>query len=135
MGLDMYLNARISVNKNEAKKISDIKNVSVDWYNCHMILEVVHWQKAEAIHEWIVQNIGLYEFDSYNNIVSRETMETLLKVCKTVLEDKNKSEELLPSMTYNEYYYVTVKETVTSLEKILADPALENAEFTYEANW
>lgn len=48
--------------------------------------EVVYWRKANQIHKWFVDNVqgGVDDCNYYE--VSRENIETLLKICKEVIQ-------------------------------------------------
>lgn len=61
MGLDMFLEKR--------------KNASQ---------EVGYWRKANAIHNWFVENVQNGEDDCWSYAVTKEQIEELLELCKEV---------------------------------------------------
>lgn len=101
MGLDMYL-SKINSDVLAYKDIDmwDLKNTSPSLYeklepyilktkygNFDTLTEEVgYWRKANAIHGWFVDNVqsGCDDCESY--LVTKEQLEELLDVCKTVRE-------------------------------------------------
>lgn len=63
MGLDMYMIKR--------KRQSE---------------DVAYWRKANAIHNWLVQNVQYGEDNCYPHEVSKEKLEKLKATCEKVLE-------------------------------------------------
>ena len=109
MGLDMYLTAKVNVDRN-------IKYFDDEEYNkkvSYIELDVMYWRKANQIHKWFVDNVqdgnddcGYYNFD-------KDLLDDLYSDCKKVLLDNSLTNELLPtqegfffgSYDYDEYYY------------------------------
>ena len=69
MGLDAYLLKK----KKEEKEF--------DWNN-----ELAYWRKANQIHKWFVDNIQEGNDDCGYYKVTKEDIESLLKICEEVLE-------------------------------------------------
>lgn len=154
MGLDMYLSAKKYISKylDEAdveriKKVNEIFGVvgiEDDDYGVEEVkFRVAYWRKANAIHQWFVDNCQEGEDDCQEIYITRETLMELLAVCERVLADKSKAEELLPtksgfffgSTEYDEWYFNDIEYTVTRLKKILNDQALLKMDFCYQASW
>lgn len=151
MGLDMYLakktyvkkwahqkpEAQYQVTVTKGGKPTNIDSEKISYVE----EEVAYWRKANAIHGWFVNNVqeGIDDCKSY--YVSRTQLQELLDICKQVLEDNSKAEELLPategfffgSYEYDEYYFADIKDTVNMLEECLSDE--EADEFEYHASW
>ena len=153
MGLDMYMTARrylSSYDKNEtvqtartalaetlqtlgAPADSEVKIVDV---------EVAYWRKANAIHNWIVAHVQNGDDDCREYTFHRETMQTLLKVCNTVIENPEEAEELLPpssgfffgSTEIDSYYWRDVKYTRDRLIEFLK-PESSAWRFCYQSSW
>ena len=106
-------------------------------------VQVLPTRKANAIHAWFVENCQEGRDECQETWVGREQLQALVEVCKQVLSDKKKAAELLPSASgfffgsteYDEWYYQDVEYTVTRLEKVLADPALQKCDFYYQSSW
>jgi hypothetical protein len=73
--------------------------------------------------------------------VSRETLTELLDLCKQVLADHSKAEELLPnqegfffgSTNYDELYFSDLEDTVAILENCLTMD--HSWDFHYQSSW
>lgn len=154
MGLDMYLSAKKYMSKyfDEAdveriEKINDIFGVTGiedgDYGAQEVTFRVAYWRKANAIHDWFVQNCQEGVDECQETWVSREQLQELINVCKEVLADMTKASELLPttsgfffgSTEYGDWYKGDLEYTVERVEKILTDPAFAKAEFYYQSSW
>ena len=152
MGLDMYLTSKRYMseyfNTGDKEKISTINKLfgleSVEDYHAQeLVFRVAYWRKANAIHNWFVEKCqeGIDECQQTN--ISRERLQELVATCKTVLEDKTKAEEFLPSVsgfffgetTYDDWYFDNVEYTADRIEKILNDPVFESCDFYYQSSW
>lgn len=94
MGLDMYLNKKIYIGANyEHRGITgkiDIKEgkvkIPVNLSKVTYIIEQAgYWRKANAIHQWLVNNIQDGEDDCTEYYFSEEKMQELLDICNTIL--------------------------------------------------
>ena len=154
MGLDMYLSAKRYMSKYfdpaDTQKIDQVNDIfgvegieDGDYGAQEVTFRVGYWRKANAIHAWFVQNCQEGRDECQETWVGREQLQALVEVCKQVLANKKKAAELLPSASgfffgsteYDEWYYQDVEYTVTRLEKVLADPALQKCDFYYQSSW
>ena len=150
MGLDMYLDKRTYVKQwdhiDEAKQYKvevtrggeptniDPKKVK------YIIEEAGYWRKANAIHKWFVDNIQDGVDDCRDAYAERRDLQTLLDLCRIVIIDKSKAEQLLPSSSgfffgnteYDEWYYNDIQDTIEILEKALED---EDGDYYYSSSW
>ena len=150
MGLDMYLDKRTYVKQwdhiDEAKQYKvevtrggeptniDPKKVK------YIIEEAGYWRKANAIHKWFVDNIQDGVDDCRDAYAERRDLQTLLDLCRIVIIDKSKAEQLLPSSggfffgntEYDEWYYNDIQNTIEILEKALED---EDGDYYYSSSW
>lgn len=153
MGLDMYLNAsrylsdfdEADVEKKEAmlKLFPELEVYLEKDKNPvrEMVAEIGYWRKANAIHNWFVQNVQDGEDDCKRYFVNREELEKLKGLCQQVLADNSLAEELLPptsgfffgSTEIDEYYIDDLQKTVAIIDKALALP--NNWEFEYQSSW
>lgn len=154
MGLDMYLSAKKYLSKyfdaEDTGKINAINDIfgivgeeDGDFGAQEVTFRIAYWRKANAIHQWFVANVqdGVDECDEA--FVPREKLEELMTLCKQIIAEPKKGEELLPtqggfffgSTEYDEWYMADVKHTAERLEKILNDPALSKMDFYYQSSW
>lgn len=152
MGLDMYLTRRIYVQnwdfqKPEAKHIISIKKGGKERTDInkkkiiYIIEQAGYWRKANAIHNWFVENCQGGKDDCEEYHVSSENLEKLRDLCKKVLAgDCIKAHELLPTREgfffggkeYDEYYASDLKDTVEFLDEALKN---DNDEYYYHSSW
>ena len=151
MGLDMYLTKKVYVQnwshqpkeerhtisvKKGGKKRIDINTKKVSY----VIEEVGYWRKANAIHQWFVDNCQKGVDDCGDYSVSTENLEKLRGICAEILANKGKAEELLPTQEgfffggtqYDQYYYDDLEMTVKMLDEALKN---DNGEFYYHSSW
>lgn len=152
MGLDMYLEARRFVWAFEdgtgrdaelARKIREIIPEIGDMRPNYVTAEAAYWRKANAIHQWFVNNVQEGRDDCGHYYASRAKLEELAELCNEVLQDRDRAGELLPTQggfffggtEYGEWYWHQVEYTRDRLRKLLDDPNLENWEFQYHSSW
>jgi hypothetical protein len=154
MGLDMYFSAKKYMSKyfdaadvERIEKINDVFGVTGiedgDYGAQEVTFRVAYWRKANAIHKWFVDNCQGGRDECQETWISREQMQQLIDICKEILKDRKKADELLPtasgfffgSTTYDEWYERDLEYTVERFEKILADPAFQKADFYYQSSW
>ena len=155
MGLDMYLSAKRYMSKyfdkadiERIEEVNDIFGVTGiedgDYGAQEVKFRVAYWRKANAIHDWFVQNVQEGVDECQEAWVSREQLQELVDICKQVLENPKKAKDLLPtrsgfffgSTEYDEWYKQDLTYTVERLEKILADPAFDKGvDFYYQSSW
>ena len=156
MGLDQYLHATLYTSKAEwrgeeiNKLYSDIINltnaskfaIKSDYASASVEVMVAQWRKANAIHQWFVDNCQNGEDDCRKTYVSRDDLQKLIALCKEVIEDKDKADDLLPtasgfffgSTDYDEYYFGDLVYTVETLEALLNETP-DNWDFQYSSSW
>jgi hypothetical protein len=154
MGLDMYLTAERYMSKyfdaEDSAKIASINEIfniageeDGDYGAQSVIFKVAYWRKANAIHQWFVENCQEGVDECQKAYVSREQLQTLIDLCKEIIANPKKAREDLPtasgfffgSTEYDTYYMQDITYTVERLEKILNDSALEKCEFYYQSSW
>lgn len=154
MGLDMYFSAKRYMSKyfdkadiERVQKVNDVFGVigleDEDYGAEEVKFRVAYWRKANAIHDWFVQNVQNGVDECQEVWVSREQMQQLIDICKQVIEHPKKADELLPTRSgfffgptnYDEWYMDQLRFTAERFEKILKDPAFEKADFYYQSSW
>ncbi len=148
MGLDMYFKKRIYVGANyehrNVKGTIDItaegKSIPIKLNRVSEIIEQIGYlRKANAIHNWIVENCQEGRDECQETYMGTEKVEKLLKICKEVQEDHSKAATLLPPTSgfffggteLDEWYFEQIDETV----KILEDALTEDGDIYYRSSW
>jgi hypothetical protein len=157
MGLDMYLekrnyvkqwehkgddNVEVTVVTRHGEQVSHIKSKRVTYVN----EEVGYWRKVNHIHNWFVENVQEGKDDCGDYWVNKEDLEKLLDLCKQIIEDPSKAEELLPTRSgfffggteYDEYYMNSIKYTINILEEVLSEVderGYLHGEIYYTSSW
>ena len=138
MGLDMYLEGvryisqyeRINGKLVKTRKRQIIKTLEI------------YWRKANAIHNWFVENVQEGEDDCRCYELEKEQLIELRNTCKKVLKNDSLKEELLPTQggfffggtDYDEYYYNDLKETIKDIDRLLSMNN-EYDWFEYSSSW
>ena len=154
MGLDMYLSKKTYV-KNWNHMSDDQKHtVSVEGKSSKQIKperityieeEIGYWRKANQIHNWFVNNVQGGNDNCKSHYVDDDKLEELSNLCKEVLADHSKAEELLPTTPgfffggteYDEWYFKDLEKTVEIIDGILTEMKENDAyyEFYYDSSW
>ena len=158
MGLDMYLYATKYVSKSDlfekdspTRYAEIVKTVGAEEFpqtefgSATVDIQIGYWRKANAIHNWFVENCQAGEDDCRKSFVSRNHLIELRDVCVSVLseqENRDMAEEFLPTASgfffgdtkYDEYYYEYVKDTITLLNTLLVTVP-EGWDFHYQSSW
>jgi hypothetical protein len=139
MGLDMYLHKKHYIGNKYRKKAKLVRVVVPedqegvffptkkinDERVSEIVEEVGYWRKANAIHNWFVQNVQKGEDDCKSYYVSREDMQKLLAVVAEVLS----ASELVDSEVNNGYTFDENGEKKFFVEKgkTIKDPTVAKA--------
>ena len=155
MGLDMYLEAEKYISewnqdtKGQGEQVSalfpELKGKKIKTVTA----EVMYWRKANAIHNWFVNNVQNGVDECQRTYIPIEKLEELLAVCKLVIKLKGKKSahqkvlELLPptsgfffgSTDIDAYFYQDVEETIKGLEDLLTDDLFSKWDIYYRSSW
>ena len=154
MGLDQFLTKKTYV-KNWNHMSDDEKHtVSVEGKSSKQIKperityieeEIGYWRKANQIHNWFVNNVQNGNDNCGTYYVDADNLEELSNLCKEVLADHSKAEELLPTTPgfffggteYDEWYFKDLEKTVEVIDGILTEMKENDAyyEFYYDSSW
>ena len=159
MGLDMYLEAGKSINLGQPEyeaarqHISELLGVSYDvlfegesseWRRIAVYTNIAYWRKANAIHNWFVENVQGGRDECQRSYVSRNDLEEFESLCIRLLEtrDYDLAKELLPVTSgflfgyidYDEFYWDNIEYTLDMIRKALH---LEGLGFNifYQSSW
>lgn len=156
MGLDMYLEASYQTYDSdifgaerqqmfrgliEAANAKDFVSGSFA-PSATVKVTVGYWRKANAIHNWFVQNLANGVDECQDIYVERDQLEELRDIANEVLTHISDAPQLLPTASgfffggteYDEWYVEGLKETVEILDRVLKDVP-EDWEFYYRASW
>lgn len=152
MGLDMYLHKKNYiwsgdwVKPEHKQEVVVTKGGEVDTAIKpervkYVVEEVGYWRKANQIHNWFVQNVQNGIDECQESYVHREKLVELLSLCREVMQNPEKAEEILPSSEgfffgnteYNQYYFDNIQRTIEILDEVLSDETADD--FTYRASW
>ena len=156
MGLDQYLYANtylsdgswLGAEKNQAfERVKEALEadsfINKDYPSASVNVKVGYWRKANQIHNWFVENVQDGEDNCKEYHVSREELQELLDLCKTVKTGGSETaEELLPPSpgfffgTYeiDEWYWQNIDDTIEQLERVLSKVP-EDWSFAYQSSW
>lgn len=158
MGLDMYLWKEVYIGAEYAHRQMQVdidirKNGTKLPINKNKLYKVIeeamYWRKANAIHNWFVQNVQDGTDDCGKYHVSIEQLIELRKTIKKVLKNHKKAEELLPSTSgfffgsteYDSWYFDDLKRTEEELFELikeykkLDENTRYDVNFYYESSW
>lgn len=146
MGLDMYLNAKKYLSEYDIAVAEKRAAVSIIFGGLdvqEISVRAMYWRKANAIHNWFVENVQDGEDNCAPYYVSRENIEQLINDIATVLENRGKAEKILPtgsgfffgSTEYDSYYFEELERTLAELLALIINPLLDGFDFEYHSSW
>lgn len=151
----MYLNAERFVSgydhdkDKDFNKILGLLNLDESDAERSMTVNVTvgYWRKANAIHDWFVQNVQSGEDNCARYHVSRDKLTELRDECRAALSkleagDADGAEDILPpasgfffgSTEIDSWYKKDLEHTINVLDKVLS-PKFEKFDFTYQSSW
>ena len=115
---------------------------------------IAYWRKANAIHNWFVQNVQDGQDNCQKSYVSAQNLRDLREACQAVLATRNNSlvsvsevaEEngiaptagfFFGSTEYDEWYFGDLEYTVNAIDRLEANGVFDNAwtDIEYQASW
>ena len=156
MGLDMYLYVRKYEccirwgNDYDEKKVNfypeELNVFEIDKRNFmskETQYQIGYWRKANAIHNWFVQNCADGVDNCQTIYVSIEKAKELRNLVNRVLEKHELASELLPtsdgfffgSQEYDEWYFKDLEYTKELLDKVIILVDGSDYDIVYEAGW
>ena len=148
MGLDMYLNAKKylfsypedGTDAQTAKAIAEqmgLPDVRVKQIEA----EAMYWRKANAIHQWFVDNVQGGTDDCGEYEASREQLQELLDLITEVIDSKDAS-KLPPASGFffgstkvDDWYWTDLQETKDRLTVLLEGDQFKGWDFSYHSSW
>lgn len=152
MGLDMYLKRKHYVKNwdhtaDEHRYLITVTQGGVVDPNidptkiCEVVEEVGYWRKANAIHNWFVQNIQKGIDECQESYVEPNDLKELLQLCREIMDHNELAPDILPvtsgfffgSTEYDEWYFQDIEDTIKILEEVLAMEGY--GELYYRSSW
>lgn len=105
--------------------------------------EVIYWRKANAVHNWFVENVQDGVDECQNAWVSTDKLKELLQQVEWVLEDQDRAESILPTTSgfffgdtnYGQSYIDDLEHTRDKLKVLLEDPDVDKYDYYYHSSW
>lgn len=143
MGLDMYLSGYKYLWRDDDTRKKIKKQLKSSYDPKYVVLELMYWRKANAIHKWFVDNVQEGEDDCKERLVSIDDLKQLLSVVNSVLQDTSLAEQLLPpvggfffgSTAVDEWYWKDLENTRDRLNELLSSPDIEELDIYYQSSW
>lgn len=143
MGLDMYLSGYKYLWRDDDTRKKIKKQLKSSYDPKYVVLELMYWRKANAIHKWFVDNVQEGEDDCKEHLVSIDDLKQLLSVVNSVLQDTSLAEQLLPpvggfffgSTSVDEWYWKDLENTRDRLNELLSSPDIEDLDIYYQSSW
>ena len=152
MGLDMHLSKRTYVQNWDYMEPEERYTITVAGPSAAHIRperityieeEVMYWRKANAIHNWFVQNCQNGVDECQETYIPRDQIEALLITLRNIVSDPSLAKDLLPptsgfffgSTELDDWYWDNVKRTIPVLEQLLEDRNAHNFSVHYRAGW
>ena len=148
MGLDMYLKGEKYVSEYFDPALKEavdalLPDSILSGKVCGIKFRLAYWRKANAIHQWFVNNVQDGTDDCSDYDVSREKLQELVDTCKAVLADHTKAEELLPpqsgfffgSTEIDYWYFQALRATIEQIEPLLTSAVMEDISIQYHSSW
>lgn len=162
MGLDMYLvrkegfyvgNPKAPEHTKLVEALGNLVDADKGSISITVDQEKMYWRKANAIHQWFVDNIQDGEDDCKEYHVTYQDLARLKDACDQVIADPDLAEELLPTASgfffgnteYDEHYIEDLKYTSFHIDEILKSVSWEilkdsnsevlNSNYYYQSCW
>ena len=115
---------------------------------------VGYWRKANAIHNWFVQNVQDGRDECQKSYVSSQNLRDLREACKAVLAVEHRPETVVNdtavewglapkpgfffgSLQYDEWYFEDLRYTVETINRLENKGVFDNAwtDIEYQSSW
>ncbi len=132
----------------------DRSDINVSYPSVNIEIKVAEWRKANAIHQWFVDNVQGGEDNCRDYYVSRDDLIELRDRCREVIDMRDRqnanpdemlptAEDILPttegfffgSTEYDEWYYRDIQYTLDTLDNLLTNPKFGGFDFNYSSSW
>ena len=141
MGLDMFLVKHTYIYGDGHRNLSlDYPGVKPERVKV-IQEELGYWRKANAIHQWFVDNVQDGVDECQESYVTTEQLQQLLDIVKQVQADHTLAPTLLPtesgfffgSTEYDRYYFEDLEDTRHILEGAVTEEGI--TDIFYKSSW
>ena len=141
MGLDMFLVKHTYIYGDGHRNLSlDYPGVKPERVKV-IQEELGYWRKANAIHQWFVDNVQDGVDECQESYVTTEQLQQLLDIVKQVQADHTLAPTLLPtesgfffgSTEYDSYYFEDLEDTRRILEGVVTEEGI--TDIFYNSSW
>jgi hypothetical protein len=141
MGLDMFLVKHTYIYGDGHRNLSlDYPGVKPERVKV-IQEELGYWRKANAIHQWFVDNVQDGVDECQESYVTTEQLQQLLDIVKQVQADHALAPTLLPtesgfffgSTEYDSYYFEDLEDTRRILEGVVTEEGI--TDIFYNSSW
>lgn len=147
MGLDMYLTANMYVSENSDSELvkavsTTVPELAIEGCSLSNVnVRIGYWRKANAIHQWFVDNVQGGDDDCRGYYVDREQLSELKALCNLVLAHPELAAETLPpsdgcffgSQAIDDFYFDDLRKTVEVIER--AEQFSDSWYLQYHSSW
>lgn len=147
MGLDMYLTANMYISENSNSELvkavsANVPELAIEGCSMRNVnVRIGYWRKANAIHQWFVDNVQGGDDDCKDYYVGREQLSELKALCNLVLAHPELAAETLPpsdgcffgSQAIDDFYFDDLRKTVEVIER--AEQFGDSWDFQYHSSW
>lgn len=141
MGLDMYITAERFIWSNEVPP--EIDFIPEGFRPQTVTVQAAYWRKANAIHDWFVENIQAGEDECNPHLAPTEKLQELVDLCKKVIANPELAPELLPTANgfffggteYDDWYFTNLQKTIDQLEAVLENFPPKDWDIKYCSSW
>lgn len=145
MGLDMYLRGKRYLFDKEVEEHSfdDVLKFTGGRKPKEITFMLGYWRKANAIHNWFVENVQDEEDDCEEYLVQFSELVKLRDDCKEALDNKNPdilepvSGFFFGSTDIDDWYWEDIKKTYELMVELCQDHdiACGNIDVYYQSSW
>lgn len=157
MGLDMYLYAEkyvsgydgidkdVSAGVKKLARQAGLRSKDLR-FSCHgsasIRITIGYWRKANAVHNWFVQNVQDGEDNCRPYYVDTDKLKELRAECQLALDNKGNTDVLPPAAGFffgsterDEYYYDDLRTTIKIIDNILNNERFKGLDIYYRSSW
>ena len=143
MGLDMYLSGYKYLWRDDDTRKKVKKQLKSSYDPKYVVLELMYWRKANAIHKWFVDNVQGGKDDCKEYLVSIDDLKQLLSVVNSVLQNRSLAEKLLPpcdgfffgATEIDAWYWNELENTRDMINELLSSPDIDVLDIYYQSSW
>ena len=145
MGLDMYLTGKryLRHSERDSKNFNILKEFTGGREPIEVTFELCYWRKANAIHNWFVNNVQDGVDNCAEYVVDYASLVSLRDACKEALDNKNPyilkptSGFFFGSTEVDDYYWEEIKRTFELFVELTQEQDIIDGKTVvyYQSSW